>query len=77
MNLEPHAQPGTMPGMRHGRYIVNLAAAVCAIAPKTANAQADPYLGPSVGVFFPTDSTLKDVMGSSWISFGARRQRAS
>jgi len=59
--------------MRHGRYIVTLATALCAIAPMTANAQAEQYLGPSVGVFFPSDSNLRDAMGSSWLSFGASR----
>ena len=59
--------------MRHGRYIANTALALCAVAPMTANAQAETFVGPSLGVFFPTDSGLRDAMGSSWISFGASK----
>ena len=59
--------------MRHGRYIAYTALALCAVAPMTANAQAQSFLGPSVGIFFPTDSALRDAMGSSWFSFGASR----
>jgi len=59
--------------MRHGRYIANLAMALCAAAPMLAYAQADSFLGPSVGIFFPTDSTLRDSLGNAWFSFGASR----
>lgn len=59
--------------MRHGRYIAYTALAIFAVAPTVARAQAESFLGPSVGVFFPTDSALRDAMGGSWFSFGASK----
>lgn len=38
-----------------------------------ANAQSDPFLGPSVGVFYPTNSALRDALGDAWFSFGVSR----
>ena len=61
------------PVMRHGRYIAYSALALCAAAPTTVNAQAESFLGPSVGVFFPMDGDLRDALGGSWFSFGASR----
>lgn len=40
-----------------------------------ADAQADPFLGPSIGVFYPSDNTLRDALGDAWISFGVSRVR--
>lgn len=61
--------------MRHGRTFALAAGAVLAAAPFTAQAQIDPYIGPSVGIFFPSDSALRDAMGDAWFSIGASRVR--
>ncbi|MBS1724966.1 MAG: outer membrane beta-barrel protein [Armatimonadetes bacterium] len=61
--------------MRSGRTYCCLALAALVTAPAVSNAQADPYLGPSIGVFFPSNSNLRDAMGDAWISFGASRVR--
>lgn len=59
--------------MRHGRSIANLALAGLAVAPMLAHAQAESFLGPSVGAFFPSDRTVRDELGDTWLSFGASR----
>ncbi len=64
-----------MPAMLHGRFLVPIVALAAVAIPTFAKAQADPYLGPFVGVFFPNDSDLRDEMGNSWFSFGASRVR--
>jgi hypothetical protein len=64
-----------MPAMLHGRTLAACALVTAAFAPTVANAQVDSFLGPSVGVFFPTDGDLRDAMGTTWFSFGASRVR--
>lgn len=59
--------------MCQGRLLTLMASAMFAVAPMMAHAQADPYFGPSVGIFFPTDGKLRDALGDSWFSFGASR----
>lgn len=59
--------------MRQGRLITAFAVALSSFLPMVAKAQSTPYFGPSVGVFFPTQSNLRDAMGDAWFSFGASR----
>lgn len=33
------------------------------------------YAGPEVGLYFPSDSVLKDALGNQWISFGVTTMR--
>lgn len=41
----------------------------------SANAQSR-YLGPDVGIYFPSSSTLRDALGDSWFSIGATTVRS-
>ncbi len=55
------------------RSLTMLSLSALALAPTLASAQSSTYVGPSVGIFFPADSKIRDAMGDSWISFGASR----
>ncbi len=47
---------------------------LCLLAtPLASLAHADSFVGPELGLFFPTDSTLRSALGNSWFSFGVGR----
>ncbi|MBS1709727.1 MAG: outer membrane beta-barrel protein [Armatimonadetes bacterium] len=50
-------------------------APVCALAALAAPAAsfAQTFVGPEVGLFYPSSGTLRDAIGSSWFSFGLGR----
>ncbi|MBL8064852.1 MAG: hypothetical protein JNM34_03225 [Chthonomonadaceae bacterium] len=56
--------------MSQGRLFVTAAMALVCVA---ANAQSQSFLGPTVGIFFPSDSKLREKLGDAWFSFGASR----
>lgn len=67
---DSYATLWTMP---QGRIISSLAMVAFVVTPMLTHAQTESFIGPTVGVFFPSDSTLRDALGNSWFSFGASR----
>ena len=58
------------------RRLFALTACLAAVAaPVAATADEDSYFGPQVGLFYPTNQTLRNALGDSWFSFGASRIR--
>ncbi|MCH8980032.1 MAG: hypothetical protein IH945_12440 [Armatimonadetes bacterium] len=58
------------------RRLLALTACLAAVAaPVAATADEDSYFGPQVGLFYPTNQTLRNALGDSWFSFGASRVR--
>lgn len=63
----------TLEPMLKGRLIPSFAMVAFIACPMSANAQTESFIGPTVGLFFPSDSALRDALGNSWFSFGASR----
>ncbi|MCW5938369.1 MAG: hypothetical protein KF884_07540 [Fimbriimonadaceae bacterium] len=63
--------------MFSGRSLGTVLAALTLVPVALAQSnQTEQFLGPEVGVFFPTSSKLKDRLGDSWFSFGFGRSTA-
>ena len=57
------------------RLLASTACLAAVAVPVAATADEDAYFGPQVGLFYPSDRTLRNALGDSWFSFGASRVR--